>query len=130
MMCTLVSYDILSGWCITFGIRTYNHWIWFKMSHLGIFAKTFFWEVSYNEILVSLRRHSEVPMVKISSFGSLYSWKYTLWKLGFLISPKTSLKQGFLENQSYIKLTKSKLSANTSIGKKTKLSISGLNFRS
>jgi hypothetical protein len=34
-------------------------------------------------------------MVKILASGSLYFWRYTLWNIGFLTSPETSLKQVF-----------------------------------
>jgi hypothetical protein len=29
------------------------------------------------------------------SFWVIYFWRYTLWKIGFLTSPETSLKQVF-----------------------------------
>jgi hypothetical protein len=34
--------------------------------------------------------------VQISDLGSLYFWRYILFKLGFLTSPETSLKHVFL----------------------------------
>jgi hypothetical protein len=44
---------------------------------------------------MKLRKHIQVSMVKNSSCGSLYFWSYTLWKIGFVASPETSLKQVF-----------------------------------
>jgi hypothetical protein len=51
-----------------------------------------------------------------------------MWKLGCLTSPKTSLKQVFLVELSYINLGKSKLSATSSFGKNTNDFILGKNF--
>jgi hypothetical protein len=34
-------------------------------------------------------------MVKNLACGSLYFWSYTQWKIGFVASPETSLKQVF-----------------------------------
>jgi hypothetical protein len=39
----------------------------------------------------------EITWVQISDPGSLYLWRCILLKLGLLTSPKTSLKQVFLE---------------------------------
>jgi hypothetical protein len=39
-------------------------------------------------------------MVEISAFGLLYFGRYTLWKIGFLASPGTSLKQVFRVKRS------------------------------
>jgi hypothetical protein len=40
-------------------------------------------------------KHIQVFVVQISSCGSLYFWSYTPWKIGFLDSPETSIKQVF-----------------------------------
>jgi hypothetical protein len=42
-----------------------------------------------------LRKHIQVSVVKNSACGSLYFWRYTSWKIGFVASPETSLKQVF-----------------------------------
>jgi hypothetical protein len=42
-----------------------------------------------------LRKHIQVIVIKISSCGSLYFGSYTLWKIGFVASPETSLKHVF-----------------------------------
>jgi hypothetical protein len=42
-----------------------------------------------------LRKHIQVSVIQISSCGSLYFWSYTSWKIGFVASPETSLKQVF-----------------------------------
>jgi hypothetical protein len=47
------------------------------------------------EIDMTLRKHIQVLVVKNSSCGSLYFWRYTPWKIGFVASPETSLKQVF-----------------------------------
>jgi hypothetical protein len=39
-----------------------------------------------------LLRRIMVPVVEISISVSLYIWRYTLWKIGSLSSPKTSFK--------------------------------------
>jgi hypothetical protein len=63
--------------------------------HLTIFAITFFYNDSDHEIGIQLRKHIQVVVVQISSCGSLYFWSYTLWKIGFVASPETSLKHVF-----------------------------------
>jgi hypothetical protein len=45
------------------------------------------------EIERPLRKHIQVVVVQISACGSLYFWSYTLWKIGFVASPETSLKK-------------------------------------
>jgi hypothetical protein len=42
-----------------------------------------------------LRENIQVYVVKNSSCGSFYFWRYTLWKIGFVASPETSIKQVF-----------------------------------
>jgi hypothetical protein len=42
----------------------------------------------------------QVVVIQISSCGSLYFWIYTLWKIGFVDSPETSIKQIFQEKTS------------------------------
>jgi hypothetical protein len=42
-----------------------------------------------------LRKHIQVSMVKNVYCGSLYFCRYTPWKIGFVASPETSLKQVF-----------------------------------
>jgi hypothetical protein len=44
-----------------------------------------------------LRKHIQVFVVQNSAFGLFYFWSYTLWKIGFVASPETSLKQVFRE---------------------------------
>jgi hypothetical protein len=63
--------------------------------HLTIFAIIFFYNDSDREIDMKLRKHIQVSVVKNSSCGSLYFWRYTPWKIGFVASPETSLKQVF-----------------------------------
>jgi hypothetical protein len=65
------------------------------IGHLTIFTIFFFYNDSDHEFDRSLRKHIQVSMVKISSCGSLYFWSYTPWKIGFVASPKTSLKHVF-----------------------------------
>jgi hypothetical protein len=43
----------------------------------------------------TLRKHIQVVVVQISTCGLLYFWSYTRWKIGFVASPKTSLKHVF-----------------------------------
>jgi hypothetical protein len=50
---------------------------------------------SDHDIDIPLRKHIQVSLVKNSSCGSLYFWRYTPWKIGFVASPETSLKQVF-----------------------------------
>jgi hypothetical protein len=50
---------------------------------------------SDREIGRKLRKHIQVSVIKISSCGLLYFWSYTLWKIGFVASPETSLKRVF-----------------------------------
>jgi hypothetical protein len=74
-------------------IRAYNpRVLLLQTSLLGIFTINFFGDVSDCEIFRSLRRHSEVLVVKIPGFVSLYFLRYILWKLGFWTSLEISLK--------------------------------------
>ena len=63
--------------------------------HLTIFAIFFFSNDSDHEIDMKLRKHIQVYVVKKLSFGSLYFWSYTPWKIGFVASLETSQKQVF-----------------------------------
>ena len=64
--------------------------------HLTIVTITsFFYNDSDHEISMSLKKHSQVSMVKNSACGSLYFGIYTLWKIGFVASPETSQNQVF-----------------------------------
>jgi hypothetical protein len=63
--------------------------------HLTIFTITFFYNDSDREISMPLRKHIQVSVVKNLACGSLYFWSYTLWKIGFVASPKTSQKHVF-----------------------------------
>jgi hypothetical protein len=56
----------------------------------------FLYNDSDHEIDITLRKHIQVSVVKFSDFGSLYFWRYTSCKIGFVASPETSLKQVFL----------------------------------
>jgi hypothetical protein len=47
------------------------------------------------EIGSPLGKHIKLVVITISSCVSLYFWIYTLWKIGFVASPKTSLKHVF-----------------------------------
>jgi hypothetical protein len=68
-----------------------------QASHLGIFDIIFFlWDVSNSEILRLLRKHIKVPLVKISGFGSLYFWRYSPRKIGFLTHLEFSFKRAIL----------------------------------
>ena len=42
-----------------------------------------------------LRKHIQVSLVNNQDFGSLYFGRYTPWKIGFVASLETSLKQVF-----------------------------------
>ena len=64
-------------------------------SHLTIFTIKFFLYDSDREIAIPLRKHIQVFVVKNSACGSLYFWSYTPWKIGFVASLETSLKQVF-----------------------------------
>jgi hypothetical protein len=44
---------------------------------------------------MKVRKHIQVSVVKNSAFGSLYFGSYTLWKIGFVVSPETSQNQVF-----------------------------------
>jgi hypothetical protein len=44
---------------------------------------------------LKLRKNIQVSVVKNSSCGRFYFLRYTPWKIGFVASPKTSLKQVF-----------------------------------
>jgi hypothetical protein len=63
--------------------------------HLTIFTINFFSRMIQTVKLEALRKHIQVVVIKISSCGSLYFWSYTPWKIGFVASPETSLKQVF-----------------------------------
>ena len=63
--------------------------------HLTIFAVIFFYNDSDHEISIQVRKHIQVFVVKNSAFGSLYFCSYTPWKIEFVASPETSLKQMF-----------------------------------
>jgi hypothetical protein len=63
--------------------------------HLTIFVINFFYNDSDHEIDITLSKHIQVSVVKNSTCGSLYFWRYTPWKIGFVASPETSLKQVF-----------------------------------
>jgi hypothetical protein len=63
--------------------------------HLTIFTIIFFYNDSYCEIAMKLRKHNQVYVVKNSSCGSFYFGSYTSWKIGFVASPETSQKQVF-----------------------------------
>jgi hypothetical protein len=43
----------------------------------------------------SLIKPIQVVVIKISTCGLLYFWSYTPWKIGFVASPETSLKDVF-----------------------------------
>ena len=47
------------------------------------------------EIDIPLRKNIQVSMVRNSSCDSLYFWRYAPWKIGFVASYETSLKQVF-----------------------------------
>jgi hypothetical protein len=55
----------------------------------------FFYNDSDHEIVMPLRKHTQVSLVKNSTCGLLYFGSYTLWKIGFVASPETSQKQVF-----------------------------------
>jgi hypothetical protein len=42
-----------------------------------------------------LRKNIQLSVVNNSTCGSLYLWRYTPWKIGFVASPETSLKKVF-----------------------------------
>jgi hypothetical protein len=57
--------------------------------------KMFFYNDTDRGNDIPLRKHIQVYLVKNSSCGSLYFWRYTLWKIGCVASPETNLKQVF-----------------------------------
>ena len=63
--------------------------------HLTIFAITFFYKDSDREISMQVRKNIQVSMVKNSSCESLYFGIYTMWKIGFVANPETSIKHVF-----------------------------------
>ena len=63
--------------------------------HLTIFTIPFLYNDSGSEISIPLRKHTQVSMLKNSSFGSLHFGSYSPWKIGFVASPETSQKQVF-----------------------------------
>jgi hypothetical protein len=63
-----------------------------------------------------LRKHIQVYVVKKLSCGSFYFWSYTPWKIGFVASPETSLKQVFQLKTSYIIHNRSKFSKKKCVG--------------
>jgi hypothetical protein len=63
--------------------------------HLTIFAIIFLYNDSDPEISMQVRKHIQVSMVKNSACGSLHFGSYTLWKIGFVASPKISQNQVF-----------------------------------
>ena len=63
--------------------------------HLTIFAIIFFYNDSDPKISMKVIKHIQVSMEKNSAYGSLYFGSYTAWKIGFVASPETSLKQVF-----------------------------------
>jgi hypothetical protein len=64
-------------------------------NHFTVFAITFFQNDSDREIGRPLRKHIQVVVIHILSCGSFCFWNYTPWKIGFVASPETSLKQVF-----------------------------------
>ena len=125
MVCTLVSYDTLRIWFRTFGSRALDA---SKTSHLSIFVITFFEDVSYNKTWRGLRGRIKLSVVQISGPHSLLVLSYTLWKLRFFTSPKTSLRHVFWVKQLYLNLAQSKLSKTYCI-RKTNHSNCGSNFK-
>jgi hypothetical protein len=63
--------------------------------HLTIFAIIFFYNDSDSEIAMQVRKHIQVSMVQNLAFWSLYFGSYTLWNIGFVVSPETSQNQVF-----------------------------------
>jgi hypothetical protein len=63
--------------------------------HLTIFAINFFYNDSDREFSIRVRKHIQVSVVKNSACGSLYFGSYTLWKIGFVVSPETTQNQVF-----------------------------------
>jgi hypothetical protein len=63
--------------------------------HLTIFTINCFYNDSDHDIDIPLRKHIQVSVVKNSACGSLYFWRYTPWKIGFVASLETSLKHVF-----------------------------------
>jgi hypothetical protein len=84
--------------------------------HLTIFAIIVFQNDSDREIARPLRKHIQVVVIQISSCGLLYFWSYTPWKIGFVASPETSLKQVFWVKMSLILHNRSKFSKTKFIG--------------
>ena len=60
---------------------------------------------------------------------SLYFWSYAEWKLGFLTSPKTSIKHMLWKKSLYLEHTRSKLSNTYYIRKMMNHNICGGNFK-
>jgi hypothetical protein len=64
-----------------------------QSSHLSIFSVNFLLDGSESETWILFIIHIKLSLVKNPSSGSLYFHRYTLWKIGFLTSPLTSLKE-------------------------------------
>jgi hypothetical protein len=62
---------------------------------LTIFVISFLYNDSDHEIYIPLRKHIQLYVVNNSSCRSFYFWRYTPWKIGFVASPKTTLKHVF-----------------------------------
>jgi hypothetical protein len=66
----------------------------FRSSH-HFHYKFFFYNDSDPKIDMQVRKHIQVSVVQNSTCGSLYFRSYTLWKIGFVVSPETSQNQVF-----------------------------------
>ena len=72
----------------------------FFTGHHTILAITILCNESDHETWKIFPKHIKVSLVKISAFEELWFVRYTLWNIGLLTSPETSLKQVFQVNMS------------------------------
>ena len=89
----------------------------------------FFYEFLDNQNRKGCIAQTKLFVVQFVDFESLQVRSYTQWKLGFLTSLKTSLKQVFQEKLLYMENEKSKLSKTYCIRKKMKQSVYYMNLR-
>ena len=73
-----------------------------KTSRLAFSLQIFFRKGSGSEIQIGKQKHTEETSVQISALGSLHILRYTLFKLGFVTSPKSYLKQVFQVKRVYL----------------------------
>jgi hypothetical protein len=122
-------YDSLRICYITFGFRELILGFFFlNKVILENFLLIVFGNTSKIKTCRFFRRHIRVHLVQISSFGLLYFQRCSLWKIGYFISPITSIKHVFMVKQSYIIHRGSKFHETKCNEKRKFLSIFCVNF--